>query len=190
MEVAFLILGWAFYFFTHSLFAGSRFKNFVSKKMGNAYRYYRLIYVTFSILGLLLLLFWNATIEMPNFFDNNGIARYLSLMFVAFGVIVIKIAFRAYSLSSFVGLSKEDDKTLTTTGILGSIRHPIYSGTILVAVGFWLFSPNLPTLISVLCILVYIPIGIVFEERKLVEQFGDQYLTYRSRVPALFPRLF
>ena len=29
---------------------------------------------------------------------------------------------------------------------------------------------------------------IVLEERELVERFGDRYLEYRTRVPALLPR--
>ncbi len=179
-----------FYFFSHSLFASNAVKNIVMNRMPGIYRFYRLIYSGFSVVGLFALFFLNSSMGSPNFFDPNGIPRYLSLMFAAFGVILIKIVFRSYSLSSFIGLSEEKGQVLVTSGILGSIRHPIYSGTILIAIGFWLFSPNLPTLVSVICIFVYIPIGIIFEERKLIRQFGEAYAAYRTKVPALIPRIF
>jgi protein-S-isoprenylcysteine O-methyltransferase Ste14 len=36
-------------------------------------------------------------------------------------------------------------------------------------------------------VLVYIPIGIYFEEKKLIKMYGDQYVEYKKRVPAIFP---
>lgn len=189
MKIVLLIVGWVIYFFIHSLLASTHVKNFAKENTGGLYKYYRFTYVVISTVGLFLLMYWNANLGHSNFFNNEGIVRYLSLMFAAFGVIVIKVAFRAYPFSAFVGLTLEDQKFIKT-GILGSVRHPIYSGTILVAIGFWLFSPNLPTLVSVLCIIIYIPIGIKLEEKKLINQFGEAYIKYKKEVPALFPKLF
>ena len=78
---------------------------------------------------------------------------------------------------------------LKKDGILGYVRHPIYTGTILVILGFFLFIPNLPTLVSCMCMLLYLPIGIYLEEKKLIALYGSAYLEYRDKVPALFPRL-
>jgi protein-S-isoprenylcysteine O-methyltransferase Ste14 len=36
---------------------------------------------------------------------------------------------------------------------------------------------------------VYFWIGSIFEERKLVREFGDTYRDYQRRVPRLLPRL-
>ena len=33
----------------------------------------------------------------------------------------------------------------------------------------------------------YILVGLAFEERDLVQRFGDQYARYRAAVPALLP---
>ncbi len=35
----------------------------------------------------------------------------------------------------------------------------------------------------------YILVGILFEERKLIAAFGDQYATYREQTPMLIPGL-
>ncbi len=191
MAIWILAIGWILYFALHSLLAASQVKKIVKDNAGRYYKYYRIFYVTFSSLGLLLLLMLNANISASPYFDSEGWPRYLSLVLAAFGVIIIKIAFRSFSFSSFVGFESADkEEEFTTAGILNSVRHPIYSGTILIVIGYWLFSPNFPTLVSVICIMAYLPIGIYLEERKLITQFGERYLKYKRSVPALFPRLF
>jgi len=189
LPIVLLVLGWFIYFFLHSLLAADSVKELFRKFLGKSFRFYRLGYVVFSSLGLLFLLFWNANISTDYLFNHEGAARYLSLVFAAFGVIVIKVSFRSYRLSEFLGMSTSDEP-FTTKGILSSIRHPIYSGTILIVVGYWLFNPTIPTSVSVICVLVYLPIGIYLEEKKLIKQFGERYRKYKRDVPALIPKFF
>ncbi|MEP2670958.1 MAG: NnrU family protein [Cyclobacteriaceae bacterium] len=189
LPIVLLVLGWFIYFFLHSLLAADSVKELFRKFLGKSFRFYRLGYVVFSSLGLLFLLFWNANISTDYLFNHEGAARYLSLVFAAFGVIVIKVSFRSYRLSEFLGMSTSGEP-FTTKGILRSIRHPIYSGTILIIVGYWLFNPTIPTSASVICILAYLPIGIYLEEKKLIKQFGERYAQYKRDVPALIPKFF
>lgn len=189
-KIIWLILGWILYFAIHSLLADREIKRKIKEMMSDKFKYYRLNYVFVSSTGLLILLFFNANINSPDLIDPTGWVRYLSLMFAAFGVIILKIAFRSYHFASFVGMTPELPQPLITDGLLGSVRHPIYSGTILIAIGFWLFSPDLPTTVSVACVFIYLPIGIYLEEKKLIAEFGEQYIRYKRNTPAIFPRLF
>lgn len=182
MAYLILVLGWTVYLALHSLLA------MPSVKERFRFRGYRLAYILFAGAGLLVLLFYNGGIDAPHFFVSRGIPRYVSLMLTTFGVMIIQSSFRQYSFRGFIGLEKEPPK-LVTEGVLKYVRHPIYAGTILIIVGFFLFIPNLPTLISCACMLVYIPIGILLEERKLVNAYGEAYIEYRKRVPAVFPKL-
>jgi protein-S-isoprenylcysteine O-methyltransferase Ste14 len=68
------------------------------------------------------------------------------------------------------------------------VRHPILAGLILIVLGFFFFIPNLPTAISCVCVLLYIPIGIYIEEKKLIATYGDQYVEYQKKVPAILPK--
>jgi protein-S-isoprenylcysteine O-methyltransferase Ste14 len=184
-----LILAWALYFFVHSYLAGTAVKKRVEKHLWIFFRYYRLFYNTISIVSLLLLLFFNGSIPSPYVITPSGVSRYLSMAISLVGIFIIKAAFKQYSLREFTGFAHDRPDTFQSKGILLHIRHPLYAGTILITIGFWLFSPNVTTLISVGCIFVYLPIGIALEERKLILKYGEEYKEYRKKVPALLPKI-
>jgi methanethiol S-methyltransferase len=67
------------------------------------------------------------------------------------------------------------------------VRHPLYVGWLIafwatptLSAGHFLFSGALTA---------YILIAVRFEERDLLDQYGEQYRAYRLRVPAFIPRL-
>jgi protein-S-isoprenylcysteine O-methyltransferase Ste14 len=187
MNYSVLIGGWIAYFVLHSVFAAGSIKLIASRVMGKGFRYYRLLYSTFATVGLVILLIINSNIPSEDFFESTGLIRYVSLVFTTFGVMLIQISFRQYRLKAFLGFTPEDSR-LHKGGVLGWVRHPIYSGLILVVIGFFFFIPNLPTLITSLCILTYLPVGIYLEEKKMISVFGQSYLDYRKEVPLLVPR--
>lgn len=185
-----LIVCWAVYFFIHSFLAADRVKEFLGKALGAACKYYRLLYNALAVLGLFMLLFLNASIPSDYLIEVNGWTRYFSLMVATPGIFIVKAAFKQFNLHGFMGFSDDAQEGFKAEGILKHIRHPLYAGTILIAMGFWLFIPNVTTLISVGCILTYLAIGIPLEERKLVKKFGEPYREYRREVPALIPKVW
>ena len=78
---------------------------------------------------------------------------------------------------------------LMKDGIYARLRHPRYLSLTLGVLGVTLFANYLGAYIVFLAFVIGIYIVTVFEERELVDRFGDAYRIYRSRVPRLIPRL-
>jgi protein-S-isoprenylcysteine O-methyltransferase Ste14 len=70
-------------------------------------------------------------------------------------------------------------------GLYRVVRHPIYVGWLLIV---WSApTMTLAHLVFAIGSLLYILIGIRFEERDLVAAFGERYVEYRRRIPMLLP---
>ena len=65
------------------------------------------------------------------------------------------------------------------------IRHPIQTGILM---GVWL-APTMSTsrLLFASLMTLYVLVGLYFEEKDLVRQFGERYRRYMREVPRLFP---
>jgi methanethiol S-methyltransferase len=73
-------------------------------------------------------------------------------------------------------------KRTITTGIYRIVRHPIYSGTLILFLGLILFhSSALSFLYFPASILLYW-IMTYFEEKDLIRMFGEEYLLYKQKV--------
>lgn len=77
---------------------------------------------------------------------------------------------------------------LQQSGLHKYIRHPLYAGTLLFVWGLFIQFPLVSNLIAAAAISIYVLIGIQLEEKKLVLEYGDEYLEYSGRVPKMIPK--
>ena len=74
---------------------------------------------------------------------------------------------------------------LESSGVLGVMRHPWYAGTLLLV---WAARDlDLSALASNIVLTLYVVVGTLLEERKLVAEFGEEYCSYQRRVSMLVP---
>jgi protein-S-isoprenylcysteine O-methyltransferase Ste14 len=80
--------------------------------------------------------------------------------------------------------------TLTTTGIYSVVRHPLYLGNYLIAVGFALWPHRWWLVLLITCIyaLGYERIMLA-EEAFLRQRFGSAFEKWAAETPAFIPRL-
>lgn len=183
---------WLGYFALHSLLASTTWKNWLQTKMRVSARAYRLFYVLVSVILLLPVLWYTAVHQEEKIFAVSGWSRFLGLVMATYGIFIIREAFREYHTAAFLGLANPDLESvrLVREGLNRYVRHPLYSGSLLIVVGLVVFLPTITNILVAVWVFVYTWIGIKLEEKKLSETFGKEYDQYKKEVPMLIPKLF
>ncbi|MEO8355900.1 MAG: isoprenylcysteine carboxylmethyltransferase family protein [Chloroflexota bacterium] len=187
-----LILGMVLWGIFHSLLASTGIKDLFRRVFGSGFmKSYRLFYNIFAVISIVPILYLMVTLPDGNLYQASFPYDYLMRIGQGVSVFLLLVAVFQTDLLSFAGLRqlfKEEKKgPLITGGLYHFVRHPLYTFSLLI---LWL-SPNmsLNSFIVYTALTIYVLVGIVFEERKLVREFGQEYDQYRSTTPMLIPGL-
>lgn len=93
----------------------------------------------------------------------------------------------AYDVSSTFGARLHEGQRLITAGPYAVVRHPMYVGLAIAAVGALLLYRTRTTLAYVAALPV-LAVRARREDVALADAFGPDWVTYRDRVPAWIPR--
>ena len=93
-----------------------------------------------------------------------------------------------YFVSTGFGAQLFSDQQLVTTGPYRIVRHPMYAGLILSAIGSLLIYTTWTTVFFT-CFAPLMLRRARYEEIALSAEFGEQWQEYCKRVPAFIPRL-
>jgi protein-S-isoprenylcysteine O-methyltransferase Ste14 len=185
-----LIFAWIFFGLSHSLLATETVKHAAILRMKENYRYYRVLYSLFATGALGLALYYHLTSPLFLLWQPPTIQIILAEVLIVTGIVIMGICTRKYfmDLSGInAALGKTKHYPLQVTGMNAYVRHPLYTGTLLFVWALFLRYPYLHNLISCVCITAYTYIGMVFEERKLIIEYGEEYKVYQRKVAALVP---
>jgi len=106
------------------------------------------------------------------------ILNYFGLSLFIIGVILFLTAlFTIKSLETYSG-------DLITKGIYSMIRHPMYLALIIY---LWCQTFRVVDIIVNIILTIYVIIGTILEEKKLILEFGEAYKQYQKKVPMLIP---
>ncbi|SMG52264.1 Protein-S-isoprenylcysteine O-methyltransferase Ste14 [Marivirga sericea] len=178
-----IVVAWLIFGVVHSVLASSLIKEKSNLKPLSFRRVYNII----SIFAMLFIFLLGSTIPPEYVFPKDQTSKAIGLIVATFGFLLAKLAFRPISFSEFMGIKPEQERKLIRSGIYARMRHPLYTALILGLIGFLIFSPTYTNLVHAICIIIYLFIGIHYEERRLIDHFGKEYEEYKKLTPMLFP---
>jgi protein-S-isoprenylcysteine O-methyltransferase Ste14 len=188
--MAWLILSIVLWGIVHSLLASLGFKDFLRSSLGSEFmRSYRLLYNLFAVFSFAPVLYLMMTLPDRSLYRVPAPWSHIMLAGQGISAVLLVASVLQTDVLSFVGLRQlfEAEKTgdLVTNGLYRLVRHPLYTFSLFV---LWLSaSMSMNSFIVYAALTIYVLIGIVFEERKLLREFGRQYANYRSATPMLIP---
>ena len=74
-------------------------------------------------------------------------------------------------------------------GVFSIVRHPVYFGEILLYLGLLLFSMSIASAFIWIMTIIFLNYIARYEEKILVDHFGDEYKTYMQEVPMWLPKI-
>ena len=174
----------------HSLLCTNRAKLAVRRLCGKYTSLYRLVY---NLVSLVMVMWVMAAYNhSPVIYFFPGIWS-LVLYLVQFAIAVILIGcLKQTGVADFLGVSQlrsaiPSRNCLNVHGCYAIVRHPLY----LLSSLFLILNPVMTgqwLLLSVLTV-CYFLVGGCIEERRLVEEFGEEYLRYQREVPFIIPSM-
>lgn len=81
-----------------------------------------------------------------------------------------------------------DKPQVIRKGVFGIIRHPVYLGEVLIYLGLLLFSISLAAAFIWIIIILFLYYISRYEEKILLEFFGEEYRRYMKKVPMWIPK--
>ena len=176
----------------HSLLASTRVKDMAARVISGIFpRHYRLFYSFVAVVTVF------AYVGAVLFFPDRALYRiqppwlYLTLSLQLFAGVCFITALFQNSLLGFSGLASLLSKKpshaehLTTGGFYRYTRHPLYLFSLIM---LWLLPVVTWNILALaIGVTIYTLIGSLLEERRLAQQFGQEYISYKKRTPWLIP---
>ena len=171
----------------HSLTASNRCKLFFYGA-GMQSHHYRLLY---SVLGILTTALWIWFVyQLPDvpLYQASGLLWWLLLCLQLIGSTIALAALLPIDGAVFLGLKKkgETQDPFIVRGVYRYIRHPMYSGSMLILLAMPEQTVNGINLALMVCL--YFIVGSKFEEKRMLREHPD-YQKYQHEVPAFIPKI-
>jgi protein-S-isoprenylcysteine O-methyltransferase Ste14 len=180
----------AIYGVVHSILAATRLKQWARRVFGAwGERGYRLLYNLLALITFLPVLVI-AMQPSPLLYQIRMPWLVLTLTLQGLALAALGVGVLQTGALSFLGIRQLFKKTpppsrFIAGGLYRYVRHPLYTAGLLLMACFPTMTLNLLVLFTALAL--YVLIGIWFEERKLLVEFGEVYARYQRSTPMLIP---
>lgn len=139
------------------------------------------VFVLISVLLIVLFYF---------LYPNYNIIRFpfnLIGIFISFGGFVIMGKARELFKKHETTLKIKTSSSMITEGVFSKTRNPMYVGFSLLLIGVSICFMNLFSMICPFVFILFMNVTFIpIEEKLMVQQFGNEYLDYKSKVRRWF----
>lgn len=196
-----LLICWALFGFQHSFLSQKYLKDKLSF-FSKDFVVYLYPFLYFTSQAIIYPAFYDVVINIKPtyvYYQFSDYLVYILLIIKYAGLLVLTIAVLSIDTNYFVGIkqiffvirsffSNEKiipKKSYSKAIIFNYVRHPMYLGIILVFIGDALVITDV-FLFNFLFLILYVYIGVHYEERQLIRDFPD-YLIYKNKVARINP---
>ncbi len=134
---------------------------------------------------------WYGQRHPPDLFRNASEARLISVVLLAIGLAIRWMAILKLGRSFTANVMIQTKQRVEKTGVFRFIRHPSYSGLLIIFTGIGL---NTRSWIGLAIVLVPIIGALLYrihvEEKALSNAFGEEYRNYCRSTKRLIPGVF
>lgn len=196
MDLALLLILWCGWCVLHSALITPSFTARAKKRMGEGYKYYRILYNLLAVATIIPVYFYTLALQGEMLWRWPEILEVVRYGLLLCSLLLFYAGARNYDMPHFLGLhpiisgeshlSLSDSSSFQSSGILQVTRHPWYLGALLL---IWTVRPDFyaSTLVMKMVLTGYLLIGTHLEERKLISAYGEKYVHYSREVSMLFP---
>ena len=196
MNLPLLALLWSIWCALHSLMVARPVTGFLARFLGIYFSYYRLFYNIMAGLTLMPLVLLTREMRGGVFFAWQGYWLILQGLMLVSAVLLFLAGSRRYDMGYFLGFKQirsgvahsllSESVEFSTAGVFGLTRHPWYLASLLL---IWSILPaySAADLLVAGVLSLYLLIGTLLEEGKLVAEYGEPYRAYQRRVSMLLP---
>jgi len=134
---------------------------------------------------------WYGRAHEPDFFHNASEARRISLVLLALGLGIRWMAILKLGRAFTANVVIQEEQRVQKSGVFRFVRHPSYTGLLVIFTGIGLHTRSG---VGLTIVLVPITVALLYrihvEEAALREAFGDEYRSYCRSTKRLIPGVF
>ncbi|MFA7446489.1 MAG: isoprenylcysteine carboxylmethyltransferase family protein [Flavobacteriaceae bacterium] len=124
-----------------------------------------------------------------NFVEHTNLVGIIGLVISVIGAIIACTSRYLLGKNWSLSVQKKENHQLIQDGIYKIVRHPIYTGLLLLFIGNAIIVGDYRAIIAVLIVFVSLWLKLKKEEKLLTETFGAKYTEYKNQTKALIPYL-
>jgi protein-S-isoprenylcysteine O-methyltransferase Ste14 len=196
MDHFLLAIFWIIWCAVHSGMISVTATEFFKRRLGTHYRFYRLSFNLLAVATIIPVILYALSIESHVLFRWEGLLIVFQVLLLTLAGLLFLAGAWYYDMLHFLGFRQimtgashgalTESGQLSTSGLLGVTRHPWYLATVmLIWADYRSFTTS--TLVTNVVLTLYLVVGTILEERKLLLEIGEEYHEYQKKVSMIFP---